>query len=376
VRGLAAPGVVVPDRSTLHCLTLAVRAVTAPPEILADDSLAEGAEPELRPQPSRHDFLRAAAALSLLDVLAGYTGRPAPAPGARVDGEMAAGMGNIVPGYRQVYRSAGAASLLGPAVETLGLLTELASSAGAYRNRIISLIGQSASLAGVILMLDERNPAAARRYLAVAVRAARQTGDDELLAVTFGCEAFRAAYSGDTAAGLEYADEASVIAASAGVHPLTRGWTAAVASEVHAAAGDEAGCMRALDAAAEQLEAPTPDVPWKSIGTFPAAKLAAYRGGDLMRLHRYARHRRSYTPRSASLTRHKPSTGAPPTLTLPPPTCSAARSPKEPGMRLQRSTSSPSPGTPTASDASPASTSSRNRRRLRPSATCAAASSK
>lgn len=72
--------------------------------IPADDSLAENAVPGPRLQPSRHDFLGAAAALSLLDVLAGYAGRPAPAPGTRVDGEMATGMGSIVLGYRQVYR--------------------------------------------------------------------------------------------------------------------------------------------------------------------------------------------------------------------------------------------------------------------------------
>jgi hypothetical protein len=152
----------------------------------------------------------------------------------------------------------------------------------------VSLIGQSASVAGVILMLDEDDRDAARSYLAVAVRAARQAGDDELLAITFGCEAFRAAYSGDISVGVEYAKEAATVAASAGIHPLTRGWTAAVASEMHATAGDEAACMHALDTAAEQLQAPVPGAPWKGIGAFSAAKLAAYRGADLVRLHRYA----------------------------------------------------------------------------------------
>jgi hypothetical protein len=46
--------------------------------------------------------------------------------------------------------------------------------------------------------------------------------------------------------------------------------------------------MRALDTAAAQLEAPAPGTPWKGIGAFSTAKLSAYRGGDLMRLHRYA----------------------------------------------------------------------------------------
>lgn len=249
--------------------------------------LAAGSGPALEPQVSRHGLLRAAAATSLLDVLASRPGRPVPAA-LRVDSEMAVGLGNIVLGYRQVYRSAGAAALLGPAVETLGLLTELAPAAGRHQDQIVSLIGQSASLAGVILMLDDGDPAAARSYLSVAVRAAREARDNELLAVALGCEAFRASCAGDAEAGVEYAGEASRLASAARVHPLTRGWTAAVASEMHAATGDEAGCERALGAAAEALGAPVPDEPWKGIGVFSAAKLTAYRGGDLVRLRRYA----------------------------------------------------------------------------------------
>jgi transcriptional regulator with XRE-family HTH domain len=98
--------------------------------------LATGPDPqasgEQQAHPSRQDFLRAAGALSLLDVLAGYSRAiPAPAAGTRVDAEMASGLESIMLGYRQVYRSAGAASLLGPVCETLGLLTDLAPSAGA-----------------------------------------------------------------------------------------------------------------------------------------------------------------------------------------------------------------------------------------------------
>jgi hypothetical protein len=263
------------------------RALGIDPDVLAGGPPGE-VLPDHTDEPTRHDFLLAGGALSLLDMLGSYAGLPALGPGVRVDREMAAGLENIVLGYRQVYRSAGAASLLAPVCDTLGLLTELASSAGSYRDRIVSLIGQAASLAGVILMLDRGDPSAASRYLAVAVRAARQAGDVELLAVTFGCQAFRAAYGGDTASGVEYAEEASALAASVSAHPLTRGWTAAVASEMHATAGDEEACMRALDTAAGQLEAPVPDSPWKGIGAFSSAKLAAYRGGDLMRLHRYA----------------------------------------------------------------------------------------
>lgn len=261
----------------LYCSALGISAA----------ELAAGPDPAPKPVISRHDFLRAAAAASLLDVLAGYTLRPVPAP-ARVDAEMAAGLGNIVLGYRQVYRSAGAAALLEPAVSTLGLLTELVPAAGRHQDRLVSLIGQCASLAGVILMLDRDDLAAARPYLSVAVRAARQSGDDELMAVTLGCEAFRASYSGNVHEGVEYADEASRLAAASRVHPLTQGWTAAVASEMHATNGDEPGCERALNAAAEALAEPVPDEQWEGIGAFSVPKLVAYRGCDLVRLHRYS----------------------------------------------------------------------------------------
>jgi transcriptional regulator with XRE-family HTH domain len=228
--------------------------------------------------------------ISAMGLLASSVAAPAPglADTARVDAEMAAGLGSIVFGYRQVYRSAGAASLLGPVRSTLGLLLELAPTAAAYRQPLVSLIGQAASLTGVILMLDGGKPAAARQYLTLAATAARQADDDELMAVTLGCRAFSAAYGGDTASGVEFAQEAARLAADSSAHPLTRGWTAAVASEMHATAGDEKACMQALDMAAAQLAEPAPDRPWKGIGAFSAAKLSAYRGGDLMRLHRYA----------------------------------------------------------------------------------------
>lgn len=243
---------------------------------------------------SRYDFLRlSTSVVSLLDVMRSY---PAPdlagrvsaavAGRVRIDGEMADGLTGIVLGYRKIYRSAGAASMLGPVSETLNLLTELAPGAGEYQDLLVSLIGQAGSLAGVILMLDQGDFATAQRYLAIAARAAQQVADNELLAVAFGCRAFHSAYGGNPAGGVAFAAEALGVAAR-GIHPLSHGWVAAVASEMHATAGDEASCMRALETAETQLSLPSPAQPWKGIGAFSAAKLSAYRGGDLMRLTRY-----------------------------------------------------------------------------------------
>jgi hypothetical protein len=69
--------------------------------------------------------------------------------------------------------------------------------------------------------------------------------------------------------------------AGRGVHPLSHGWVAAVTSEMCAAAGDDMSCFRSLDTAQAQLSLPSPGQPWKGIGAFSAAKLSAYRGGDL-----------------------------------------------------------------------------------------------
>jgi hypothetical protein len=239
----------------------------------------------------RREFGMAAAmsALSLLDVMRGL---PAELPervahGPHIDGEAATGLANVMLGYRQIYQSAGAAALLGPVRGTLSLLTGLAPGAGGHRDQIISLIGQAGSLTATMLMLDQGDYAAALGYLALAARAAQQSGDQELLSIAMAARAFHAAYSGDPADGLAFAREAVSIA-SHGAHPRTYGWVSAVESEMHATVGDEAGYRRSIETAQEQVTAPMPDTLWKGIGAFSEAKLTAYRGAGLVRLQRYS----------------------------------------------------------------------------------------
>lgn len=207
----------------------------------------------------------------------------------RMDAETYEGLANLMLGYRQVYRSASAVSLLAPACGTLNLLTELAPDSGRYRDPIVSLIGQAATLASAILIFDTRDFASAKDYLTISVRAALQSADNEVLAIALACRAFHATYSGDAQAGVAFAEGALDIAAG-GIHPRTHGWIAAVASEMHATLGPrgEAACMAALETAGEQLTRPMPEQPWAGIGAFDDGKLAAYRGGDLMRLGNYA----------------------------------------------------------------------------------------
>jgi tetratricopeptide (TPR) repeat protein len=246
---------------------------------------SEGGDDPVR----RREFGASAAvsAMSLLDVMHGHSAElpERVAQGSRVDGEAAAGMANVVLGYRQIYQSAGAAALLDPVCGTLRLLAELAPGAGVYRDLIVSLIGQAGSLAATMLMLDQGEYAAALRYLALAARAAQQCGDDELLSITMAARAFHSAYSGDPVDGLAFAREA--VSVASGSHPRTRGWVLAVESEMHATVGDEAGYRRSIEAAQGEVTAFMPDRQWKGIGAFSEAKLTAYRGAGLMRLRRY-----------------------------------------------------------------------------------------
>jgi hypothetical protein len=206
--------------------------------------------------------------------------------GPQVDAETAAGLESVLRGYRQIYQSAPSLALLDPVCGALSLLADVAPKAGRHRDLIVSLIGQASSLAATMLMLDQGDYSSASRYLAVAARAAQQCGDSEVLSITMAAWAFHSAYGGDLAGGLGFAREASGLAA--GVHPRTRGWVAAVESEMHATAGDRAAWERAVDTAAGLVSGPMPDRPWKGIGAFTPAKLTAYRGAGLMRLHRYA----------------------------------------------------------------------------------------
>jgi tetratricopeptide (TPR) repeat protein len=168
----------------------------------------------------------------------------------------------------------------------LGLLTELAAGAGAERERIVSLVGQAGALLASVFALDLEDFEAARPYLRVAMRAAQESGDAELMAFTLGGRAFHAAHGGDARSGVAFAD-AALDAARPGIHPRTHGWLLAVASEMHASTGAAARCEQLLDEATGQLERACDGRKWIGIGAFTPAKLTAYRGGDMMRLGRY-----------------------------------------------------------------------------------------
>ncbi|MFC7650459.1 helix-turn-helix transcriptional regulator [Streptosporangium lutulentum] len=205
----------------------------------------------------------------------------------RLDGETVEGLEQATLGYRRAYRSSSAFSLIGPAYGTLNVLLELAPDAGEHHKRVVSMIGQMSALVGTMLMLDLGDFDSSRQYLAIAARASQQIDDPELLGFALGCRAFHASYNGNRGAGLGFARGALDLAGR-GIHPVTHGWLSAVASEMHAASGEDRECESLLDEAATHLGRADPADQWLGIGVFNADKLAAYRGGGLMRLGRYA----------------------------------------------------------------------------------------
>lgn len=204
----------------------------------------------------------------------------------RVDPGTVDRLSEVVTGLRSSYQEVSGYSLLGPAYGMLNMLTELAAGAGAERERVVSLIGQAGTLLATVFALDLEDFQAARPYLRLAMRAAQESGDTELLAFTLGGRAFHAAHGGDLRAGAAFAD-AAVDSARGGVHWRTRGWLLAVASEMHASGGTARQCERLLDESRVQLAHNAEEKPWLGIGTFDAAKLMAYHGGDMMRLGRH-----------------------------------------------------------------------------------------
>ena len=203
-----------------------------------------------------------------------------------IDSETIEALEQTTLGFRRAYRSAGALSLLGPSHGTLNLLTEMVPRSGKHQDRLVTAIGQMAALIGTMLSLDLGDFEAGQRYLSIAARAAQQAGNNDLLAFALGARAFNAAYGTDPRAGLDYADSALAVARR-GVSPITHGWLSAVASEMHATDQNEVACRRLVEDSATYLEIADPAEPWTGVGVFNKEKLAAYLGGDLMRLGRY-----------------------------------------------------------------------------------------
>jgi tetratricopeptide (TPR) repeat protein len=144
-------------------------------------------------------------------------------------------------------------------------------------------------LAGVLRFMDLYDFEVGRSHLELAMTAAREAEARELGAFILGCMSFHARYNGQRQEAVALIDQARDAAARV-ASPLTQGWLAAVASEVHAVAGDADGSMRALEQASHALDGADQDddATWVGVGTFNHAKLEAYHGVCYLALGRPA----------------------------------------------------------------------------------------
>jgi len=240
-------------------------------------------EPEEGPVVGRRDFFRLSAGVGSLALFGPFAGVD------RVDAPAMAGFEAATEMLERLWTRVGAAAALGPAlghVESVMRLLQGSLPAGARPALCGVLAESSALLAACKSWMGDADGAG--HFASIALDAARQADDPDvaahvLLSVTSADRQL------DAAARLRrYVEgEADVRIADAG--PATRAWAAALAAEVHAAAGQVAACLRALDDAAALVPAasgqryPWPDEAW----------LAGERGVSLSRLGRAEEARRA-----------------------------------------------------------------------------------
>jgi len=206
-----------------------------------------------------------------------------------VDERTVTDLRSMAAGYRNAYRSVPARALLPLAQGQINLVLSLhpASQPPQQREQLLQQMGEMTALAAVVALLDLGERRVGEAYLNAAQQVARTVGSAELSALVLAGRAFHTGYGGDREGGVDCA-LAAVDHAERGASPRMSAWVSAVASEMHASAGDDYACRAALDIARGHLDRAQEDDRWGGIGWFDHGKLDAYYGGDLLRLGRYS----------------------------------------------------------------------------------------
>lgn len=210
--------------------------------------------------------------------------------GNAVTVEMARDLLAVSAHYRRAYRAMPAAALLAASHAHTSLILSLqpAWQPQSVRRVLLRSVGESATLAAVLLFADLARYSDALQDLALAQDAARENDDSDLAAVLLASRAFLTSFSGGSPAmAAEFAEAAVSKSIDGQTSPTTRGWVAAVSSEQLAVLGDERGSRTRLDTARDAIAGHEPDSAWAGVGTFDSAKVTAYEGGNLARLGRY-----------------------------------------------------------------------------------------
>jgi hypothetical protein len=173
----------------------------------------------------------------------------------KVDAITVADMEAATAAYRRGYRQLSVRTLLPQAEGQVQVVEELlgGSMKPTLRKRLTATAAEAHALVGVMLLMDLYTFDAAWWQLSEALSAAREAQAGELEAFVLGAMAFNAGYAGRRAEAIDLITEARTIARAAD-GPRTRGWLAAVESELRARTGDARASLAALADAESALQ--------------------------------------------------------------------------------------------------------------------------
>ena len=174
---------------------------------------------------------------------------------SRVDLTTVSDMEAITAAHRRSYRQLSVHALLPQTESQFQAVAELLQRPQPLelRQRLVATAGEIAMLAGTLRFIDLYDFELGHSHLELAMTAAREAEARELGAFVLGCMGFHARYSGRHKEAVDLIEQARNVAARV-ASPLTRGWLAAVASEVHAVAGDAKASLGALEHAGHALD--------------------------------------------------------------------------------------------------------------------------
>ena len=190
--------------------------------------------------------------------------------------------------FTTLYQTVAPSTLVSPVRSHLQTVTQLLHDGTRdedLRHRLASVAGETAILLGWVSQ-DQDDHGSAQQYYMTALDAAVEARDNPLGAYAIASASTLPAFRSSPGQTLHLLTDAQIQGLDVDdASPTTRAWIHTLEAEAHARADDEAGALRALDAAESILadlqdeEEPRPRVPF-----FDQARLLGERGVTLVRL--------------------------------------------------------------------------------------------
>jgi transcriptional regulator with XRE-family HTH domain len=205
----------------------------------------------------------------------------------RIDSATIAHLDRAVTALESMEYELAPAALIGPVrgqLDELGKLLE-GSLPPSARQQLLSLAGETAVTAGW-LMWDLQREVDVREYWSIGGRAAQRSGDRALMSFVQVSMSFQ--YREQPVKRIPI-----LRASERGATPRTRAWALAAQAEAHAVAGDEHGCLAALDRADTVLAKFGDDRSARRprYDPFDATRMYGERGAALVKLASHGRFR-------------------------------------------------------------------------------------